>query len=236
MSRNGKYICLVQVEDKKYNAWVKNIDIKRSESDTHSEPVHDPNNPSQDGNKGKDEDAKSKESESSHCKLDIKEINHIIHDFEINCENSYYVYINEEEEFRWLVTNEGNTIGISFALEKFFINGSDVYSRIQSHIKPLFKEAEKTKEGKYKIYKESIIMGEDSVIVRLKTSIVCFRFDVESEVIYDFKKINHTPVYEYENINLEYITPTTDKDKILIIYSFKNGSNTIVWDIKANEE
>ena len=78
----------------------------------------------------------------------------------------------EEDKLKWRVTNNGDVIGISFALEKFFINEHEVYGKIQSQLKKIFKKVEKTKEGKYKVYKSSIYIGEDSVIVDLKKSIV----------------------------------------------------------------
>ena len=79
-------------------------------------------------------------------------------------------------------------------------------------------------------------MGEDSVIIKLAKSIVCFRFNVENLKVYDFKKINHTPVNEFENIYFNYIVTTTHNDRILMVYTFKTGCNIIVWDIKTNEE
>ena len=236
VSRNGKYFCSINVEDKKYNTTIRSIDIKKNESDTHSEPVNDQNHPSQEVNKVKEEDNKSKDSESNQCKFDVREINHFIYDLETNWENSNYAYISYENELKWSVTNDGHTIGVSFALEKFYINGQDIYHSIQSHIKTLFKDVEKTKEGKYKIYKENITMGEDSVIIKLTKSIVCFRFNVENLKVYDFKKINHTPVNEFENIYFNYIVTTTHNDRILMVYTFKTGCNIIVWDIKTNEE
>jgi len=182
VSRNGKYILFVSTKNKAYNALVYYVDTKKYESETHSDK------PGSNQPKGEDkinEEEKHEEDRNLAKQLVLSETQNIKCDFEAKADNAYYVYIPPENELKWRVTNHGDVIALSFIEEVFSINGNNIFNLLIQKIKNLILSEEKTKEGQYKIYKDQMTFGENYVVIRLKKSIVAFRFNTSDNTVHD---------------------------------------------------
>ena len=189
---------------------------------------------------GKSEDAKGKEDQQEQ-RISIVEYGTIDYEIEQFYDSDMLEGNYKNVEIKWSVTNQGKVIGYCFQKELFLVDTENIFKLVEENIRPFVRGLELTKNGKLPIFSENVFVGEDYVVISLPSVIFSFRFRTEDTdrrhpVVYDFKKIKHTPITHYENISLYYIVITSHPDRFLIIYNFKNASNTIIWDIKENRE
>lgn len=189
---------------------------------------------------GKSEDAKGKEDHQEQ-KISVVEYGAIDYDIQHAYDSDFLEGAYKPVEMKWNVTNQGKVVGFCFQKEIFLVDTENIFKLVEENIRQFVRGLELTKNGKLPIFSENVFIGEDYVVISLPSVIFSFRFRTEAidrrnPIVYDFKKIKHTPITHYENIKLDHIVITSHPDRFLMIYNFKNASNTIIWDIKENRE
>lgn len=136
----------------------------------------------------------------------------------------------------WRVTDNKDVIGLSFFLELFYINGTNVFDQVKRNVYTYFRNVKPDKQATMPVSCENIWISQNYVVFRVNNMLISFRFDVEKKKVHSFTKIKHSVITDYENIEFGQLITTSHPDWFLFSYKLFETQCYVVWNIKTNRE